>query len=71
MKPVFPCRNGEVLAHLLEAGSVSVKDIHGHVDMDKPKVSRAATRLEDAGLVLKLEHEEDRRLVNLSLAPAG
>ena len=36
-----------------------------------PKVSRAATRLEDAGLVLKLEHEEDRRLVNLSLPPAG
>lgn len=60
-----------VLAHLLQSGSVSVKDIHARVDMDKSKVSRAATRLEEAGLVRKLEHDEDRRLVSLSLTPAG
>lgn len=60
-----------VLAHLAQAGTVSVRDIHARVDMDKSKVSRAATRLEEAGLVAKLGHETDRRLVALSLTPAG
>ena len=39
-----------VLAHLAEGGPVSVRDIHARVDMDKSKVSRAAARLEEAGL---------------------
>lgn len=60
-----------VLAHLAQAGSVSVRDIHARVDMDKSKVSRAAARLEEAGLVQKLGHAGDRRLVALSLTPAG
>ncbi len=60
-----------VLAHLAQAGSVSVRDIHARVDMDKSKVSRAAARLEEAGLVQKLGHETDRRLVALSLTPQG
>src|SRR6188768_2706240 len=60
-----------VLAHLAQAGSVSVRDIQARVDMYKSKVSRAAARLEEAGLVQKLEHETDRRLVALSLTPEG
>jgi DNA-binding MarR family transcriptional regulator len=60
-----------VLAHLAQAGTVSVRDIHARVDMDKSKVSRAAARLEEAGLVQKLGHAGDRRLVALSLTPAG
>ncbi len=60
-----------VLAHLVQAGSVSVRDIHARVDMDKSKVSRAAARLEEAGLVQKQEHDTDRRLVALSLTPEG
>jgi DNA-binding MarR family transcriptional regulator len=60
-----------VLAHLAEAGPVSVRDVYARVDMDKSKVSRAAARLEEAGLVQKLGHAEDRRLVQLSLTPAG
>lgn len=60
-----------VLAHLVQAGSVSVRDIHARVDMDKSKISRAAARLEEAGLVQKLGHETDRRLVALSLTAEG
>ncbi len=60
-----------VLAHLAQAGAVSVRDIHARVDMDKSKVSRAAARLEAAGLVTKLGHAGDRRLVSLSLTPDG
>lgn len=60
-----------VLAHLAQAESVSVRDIHVRVDMDKSRVSRAASRLEGAGLVTKVGHAVDRRLVALSLTDAG
>lgn len=61
-----------VLAHLSAAGApVSVREIHARVDMDKSKVSRAAARLERAGLVAKAENAEDRRLVALTLTPSG
>jgi DNA-binding MarR family transcriptional regulator len=60
-----------ILAHLSQAGPVSVRDIHARVDMDKPKVSRAAARLQRRGYVAKVDGTEDRRLVSLSLTPAG
>ena len=60
-----------VLAHLAQEGSVSVRDIHLRVDMDKSKVSRAASRLEASGHVTKLANAGDRRLVALSLTPQG
>jgi len=60
-----------VVAHLAQAGSVSVREIHERVDMDKPKVSRAASRLEAAGYVSKLAHSDDKRLVALSLTDKG
>ncbi len=56
-----------VLAHLSQSGSVSVREIHRRVDMDKSKVSRAAARLEAAGLVEKRTHGTDRRLLAMSL----
>ncbi len=60
-----------VLAHLVQEGAVSVRDIHLRVDMDKSKVSRAASRLEAAGYVTKIVNIEDRRLVALSLTHSG
>lgn len=60
-----------VLAHLSQSGSVSVREIHARVDMDKSKVSRAAARLENAGYVAKAAHPTDGRLVELSLTRAG
>ncbi len=60
-----------VLAHLAQAGAVSVREIHARADMDKPKVSRAASRLATAGLVTKREHRDDGRLVALELTDAG
>ncbi|MCV2881745.1 MarR family winged helix-turn-helix transcriptional regulator [Actibacterium sp. XHP0104] len=60
-----------VLAHLSQASEVSVREIHRKVDMDKSKVSRAATRLESAGYIHKVTDSADRRLVKLSLTPAG
>lgn len=60
-----------VLAHLSQTGPVSVREIHAAVDMDKSKISRAAARLEAAGHITKQENPRDRRLVELSLTPAG
>ena len=60
-----------VVAHLSQAGSVSVREVYEKVAMDKPKVSRAAQRLEAAGYLTKRENPKDRRLVELSLTPKG
>lgn len=60
-----------VVAHLSQQTAVSVREIHERVGMDKPKVSRAASRLEAAGYVTKTVNETDRRLVELSLTPKG
>lgn len=60
-----------VLAHLSQYDHVSVREIYRRVEMDKVKVSRAATRLEAAGLIVKETPDDDRRLVALSLTPKG
>jgi len=60
-----------VVAHLSQSGAVSVREIHRKVDMDKSKVSRAASRLEAAGYITKRPHQGDRRLVELALTDRG
>ena len=60
-----------VLAHLSQAGTVSVREIQARVDMDKSKVSRAAARLEGAGLIAKRAHDTDKRLLDMQLTDAG
>lgn len=60
-----------VLAHLSQSGAVSVRDIHARVALDKSVVSRAASRLQEAGLVTKSGHDTDRRLIALCLTPDG
>lgn len=60
-----------VLVHLTQSDGVSVRDIEARVAMEKSKVSRAASRLEENGFVVKKAHEGDRRLVRLELTPEG
>jgi len=60
-----------VIAHLAQYEKVSVREIFLRVDMDKSKVSRAAARLETAGLVENRVSGADRRLVELSLTRKG
>lgn len=60
-----------VVAHLSQEAAVSVREIHKRVGMDKPKVSRAASRLEAAGYITKTVNEKDRRLVELALTEKG
>lgn len=60
-----------VIAHLSQHRKVSVREVQARVGMDKSKVSRAAARLESAGLVEKRVNPGDRRLVELSLTRKG
>ena len=60
-----------VLAHLAQSEAVSVREIQARVDMDKSKVSRAAARLESAGLIVKRANAADRRLLDMTLTDAG
>lgn len=60
-----------VLAHLAQSGNVSVREVFARVELDKPRVSRAAARLEAAGYVSKQPDPRDGRLVALALSPAG
>ena len=60
-----------VLVHLHQSGNVSVRDIEARVDMEKSKVSRAASRLEAAGYITKAVNGNDRRLLALALTPQG
>jgi DNA-binding MarR family transcriptional regulator len=60
-----------LIAHLAHNREVSVRDIQRRVDMDKSKVSRAASRLEETGLIKKRVNAQDRRLVKLALTPRG
>jgi DNA-binding MarR family transcriptional regulator len=60
-----------VLVHLLRCGAVSIRDIHNCVNLEKPRVSRAVSRLEAEGLVQKTQGDGDGRLVAISLTDAG
>lgn len=60
-----------VMAHLAGGQALSVRDVHARVDLDKPAVTRAAQRLEAARLLARAIDPADRRLVRLSLTPAG
>ncbi len=61
-----------LIAHLSQADApLSIREIHAQVNMDKSKVSRAASQLEARGLVRKQRSGTDRRLVALSLSPEG
>ena len=61
-----------VVAHLSQIdGPVSVREIYQRVEMEKSKVSRAASRLEARGFLKKAVDKNDRRLVELSLTQSG
>ncbi len=60
-----------VLVHLLRHQEVSVREIHRRANLEKPRISRAVTRLATAGLVRKAISPRDSRLVAISLTEAG
>lgn len=60
-----------VMAHLSQEDAVSVRELHLRADLEKSKASRAAAKLEIAGLIAKRINPSDKRLVELSLTEKG
>ncbi|WP_368184519.1 MarR family winged helix-turn-helix transcriptional regulator [Aestuariibius sp. HNIBRBA575] len=60
-----------VLLNLGYSGFVSIRDIEKRVNLEKSKVSRAASRLEAKGFLTKEVDAQDRRLLKLALTSDG
>jgi len=60
-----------IVAHLSQAGEVSVGEMTRRVELEKSKVSRAATRLKAMGYITKHASATDKRLVSLALTDKG
>lgn len=60
-----------VVAHLSQQTAVSVREIATQAELDKSKVSRAVSRLEEMGYITKTASPADRRLVVLALTDSG
>ena len=60
-----------VLVHTAKETSVSVREIHRTVNLEKPRVSRSVAKLEALGYLAKEVDPSDKRLVMISLTPRG
>lgn len=60
-----------VLVNVGYAKDLSVRDIEKRVSLEKSKVSRAAAKLENKGLILKRVDPSDRRLLKMHLTEEG
>jgi DNA-binding MarR family transcriptional regulator len=56
---------------LAEAGSIDSVRLAQRTSLDKVQVSRAASRLEEKGLIIRTISEEDRRLRHYAVTNAG
>jgi len=60
-----------VLLNVGYTENLSVRDIEKRVSLEKSKVSRAASKLEAKGYLIKQVDAKDRRLLKLVLTPKG
>ncbi|SES69407.1 MarR family winged helix-turn-helix transcriptional regulator [Oceanicella actignis] len=60
-----------VLAAAAEAPEMETREVARRVAMDKVSMSRAASRLEDRGLITRRESPHDRRIKLIRLTPEG
>jgi len=60
-----------VLVHVARCEKVSVREIHNCVTLEKPTVSKAVARMEQAGLLAKTTSARDQRLIEIRLTEAG
>ena len=66
-----PLSHVQVLAMLQDAGTMSVSEISRRLGIAKPNITPLVDRLYDAGYVDRQHDENDRRVVNIVLLPAG
>ena len=66
-----PLSHVQVLAMLQDAGTMSVSEISRRLGIAKPNITPLVDRLFEAGFVDRQQDENDRRVVNIVLLPAG
>lgn len=66
-----PLSHVQVLAMLQDAGTMSVSEISRRLGIAKPNITPLVDRLYEAGYVDRQHDENDRRVVNIVLMPAG
>lgn len=67
----IPLSHVQVLALLNDNGSLSVSEISRRLGIAKPNITPLVDRLFEAGYVDRQHDENDRRVVNIVLLPAG
>lgn len=66
-----PLSHVQVLAMLQDAGTMSVSEISRRLGIAKPNITPLVDRLYASGYVDRQHDENDRRVVNIVLLPAG
>ena len=66
-----PLSHVQVLAMLQDVGMMSVSEISRRLGIAKPNITPLVDRLFEAGYVDRQHDENDRRVVNIVLLPAG
>ena len=66
-----PLSHVQVLAMLQDAGTMSVSEISRRLGIAKPNITPLVDRLFESGYVDRQHDENDRRVVNIVLLPAG
>ena len=66
-----PLSHVQVLAMLQDAGTLSVSEISRRLGIAKPNITPLVDRLYECGYVDRQHDENDRRVVNIVLLPAG
>ena len=67
----IPLSHVQVLAMLHDNGSMTVSEISRRLGIAKPNITPLVDRLFEAGYVDRQHDENDRRVVNIVLLPAG
>ena len=65
------CRQMAILALVAEHPGLSNGPIAGALKISRPVVTRAADRLTELGLLLRVQDDEDRRKVCMTVTAAG
>ena len=65
------CRQMAILALVAAHPNLSNAPIAGALKISRPVVTRAADRLTELGLLLRMQDDEDRRKVCLTVTTAG
>lgn len=65
------CRQMAILALVAEFPGLSNGPIAGALKISRPVVTRAADRLTELGLLLRVQDDEDRRKVCLTITASG